>query len=113
MQKLYWDLYHHEVSEMVDFSSIDPKEVKVEGVPKCVPLPSSRTIIRQSVLNEIKSHGRSNLREEVCGVLVGSLCEDPKEGTYLKIDARIEGRHAEHQAGSVTFKSETLGFHSF
>ncbi len=95
---------------MADYSSIDPKECKRESLPRGVGLTSARTVILQSVLNNIKNHGRSSLREEVCGVLVGNLCVDRKKGSFLKIIGWIEGRYAEHQAGNVTFKSETWDF---
>ena len=48
------------------------------------------------------------MNQEVCGVLVGNLCWD--DGAYLMIDARIEGKFADHQAGSVTFTSETWDY---
>jgi proteasome lid subunit RPN8/RPN11 len=48
------------------------------------------------------------MHEEVCGVLVGSLCWDG--GPYLLVDARIEGKHASHQSGSVTFTSDTWDY---
>ncbi len=71
-------------------------------------MTESRTVILQSVVNEIKEHGRSSMHEEVCGVLVGSLCWDG--APYLLIDARIEGKYASHQSGSVTFTSDTWDF---
>jgi proteasome lid subunit RPN8/RPN11/predicted nucleic acid-binding Zn-ribbon protein len=48
------------------------------------------------------------MHAEVCGVLVGTLCWDG--GPYLLIDGRIEGKHASHQSGSVTFTSETWDY---
>lgn len=67
-----------------------------------------QVVIRRSVINEIKLHGRGSMDAEVCGVLVGRLCWD---GTpFLIVEARIEGKYAGHQSGSVTFKSETWNF---
>ena len=71
-------------------------------------LNSSSTFVLQSVINEIKEHGRSSMNKEVCGVLVGNLCWD--KVPYLLIDTRIEGRFADHQSGSVTFTSETWDY---
>lgn len=90
---------------MADFSSIHKEECRDLKIPDGCVLGSSRTVVLQSVLNEIKEHGRSSMHAEVCGVLVGSLCWD--ESAYLMIDGRIEGKHASHQSGSVTFTSET------
>lgn len=90
---------------MADFSGIGEKECRRNPLPKGCRLSESRTVVLQSVLNAIKEHGRSSMHEEVCGVLVGSLCWD--DGPYLLIDGRIEGKHATHQSGSVTFTSET------
>lgn len=90
---------------MADFSGIGEKECRRNPLPKGCRLRESRTVVLQSVINAIKEHGRSSMHEEVCGVLVGSLCWD--DGPYLLIDGRIEGKHATHQSGSVTFTSET------
>ena len=93
---------------MADFSAVRQDECRDAKLPDGCTLGSSRTVVLQSVLNEIKEHGRSSMHAEVCGVLVGSLCWDG--GPYLLIDGRIEGKHASHQSGSVTFTSETWDF---
>jgi len=93
---------------MADFSSVRKDDCRENPVPVGCRLTESRTVVLQSVLNEIKEHGRSSMYEEVCGVLVGSLCWDG--GPYLLVDARIEGKHASHQSGSVTFTSDTWDF---
>ncbi len=95
---------------MADFSAVrqeDCREAKLQLTNGCA-LGSSRTVVLQSVLNEIKEHGRSSMHAEVCGVLIGSLCWD--NGPYLLIDGRIEGKYASHQSGSVTFTSGTWDF---
>ena len=48
------------------------------------------------------------MHREVCGVLLGNLCFDNEP--FLLIDARIEGKFATHQSGSVTFTSETWDY---
>ncbi len=93
---------------MADFSTVQIKDCRTNPIPAKCSLTESRTIVLQSVINEIKEHGRSSMHEEVCGVLVGSLCWD--DGPYLLIDTRIEGKHASHQSGSVTFTSDTWDF---
>ena len=93
---------------MADFSSVRKDKCREAKLPEGCVLGSSRTVVLQSVLNEIKEHGRSSMHKEVCGVLVGCLCWDG--GPYLLIDGRIEGRHASHQSGSVTFTSETWDY---
>ena len=93
---------------MADFSAVRQEECREAKLPDGCVLGASRTVVLQSVLNEIKEHGRSSMHMEVCGVLVGSLCWDG--GPYLLIDGRIEGKHASHQSGSVTFTSETWDF---
>lgn len=93
---------------MADFSAVQRKECREVKLPSGCVLVGSRTVVLQSVLNEIKEHGRSSMHAEVCGVLIGNLCWDG--GPYLLIDGRIEGKHASHQSGSVTFTSETWDF---
>ena len=93
---------------MADFSTVRQDKCREAKLPEGCVLGDSRTVVLQSVLNEIKEHGRSSMYKEVCGVLVGYLCWD--SGPYLLIDGRIEGKHASHQSGSVTFTSETWDY---
>ena len=93
---------------MADFSSVSREKCRETKLPNGCELRGSHTVVLQSVINEIKQHGRSSMHKEVCGVLVGSLCWD--NGPYLLIDGRIEGKHASHQSGSVTFTSETWDY---
>ncbi len=93
---------------MADFSTVRHDKCREATLPEGCVLGRSKTVVLQSVLNEIKEHGRSSMHKEVCGVLVGSLCWDG--GPYLLIDGRIEGKYASHQSGSVTFTSETWDY---
>lgn len=93
---------------MADFSAVRKEECREAKLPEGCELGGSRTVVLQSVINEIKKHGRSSMHAEVCGVLVGLLCWDG--GPYLLVDGCIEGRHASHQSGSVTFTSETWDY---
>lgn len=93
---------------MAEFANVKKEDCLQKAMPKGAKLNGSHTLVLQSVINAIKEHGRSSMHKEVCGVLVGNLCWD--KGPYLMIDARIEGKYADHQAGSVTFTSETWNY---
>ena len=93
---------------MADFSKVTADDCKTRKMPANCRANASHTFVLQSVINEIKAHGRSSMRHEVCGVLLGNLCFDGEP--YLFIDARIEGKYASHQSGSVTFTSETWDY---
>lgn len=91
-----------------NFTAVSESEYVQAAVPDGVVLPPSRTLVLQSVLNRMKEHGRSSMSREVCGVLVGRLCRETQTSeAYLSVEGSIEGHHAECQAGSVTFTSET------
>ena len=63
-------------------------------------------VICQSVLDEIRKHGKAHSSVEVCGVFVGEVREENgKEVTYAT--AVIEGKNATHQSGAVTFTADT------
>lgn len=93
---------------MADFSGVTESECIKAKMPDECEVNASCTFVLQSVVNEIKAHGRTSMHQEVCGVLLGNLCFDG--GPYLLIDARIEGKFATHQSGSVTFTSETWDY---
>lgn len=93
---------------MADFSDVREEVCQRKAIPADCTRNASHTFVLQSVVNEIKMHGRSSMHHEVCGVLLGTLCFD--EEPYLLIDARIEGRYATCQSGSVTFTSETWDY---
>lgn len=93
---------------MADFSEVKEGECLRKLKPAGLEINASHTFVLQSVINEIKAHGRSSMHHEVCGVLLGNLCFDKEP--YLLIDARIEGKFATHQSGSVTFTSETWDY---
>ncbi len=93
---------------MAEFANIKKEDCVKKSLPKGAKINASHTLVLQSVINAIKAHGRSSMHKEVCGVLVGNLCWDKEP--FLLIDARIEGKYADHQAGSVTFTSETWNY---
>jgi len=93
---------------MTNFSEVKKSECVIKKIPQGISLDASYTLVLQSVINAIKTHGLSNKSQEVCGVLVGNLCWDQKP--YLLIDARIEGKFATSKTGNVTFTSETWDY---
>jgi proteasome lid subunit RPN8/RPN11 len=87
----------------VDFSSLPHKELGRLTGPR---VESFQTVLRQSVLNHIHSHGNSAPRVEVCGVLVGDIYRDDT-GSYLLVEHIIEGQSSNSSAGQVTFTADT------
>src|SRR5438034_5602111 len=69
--------------------------------------PTRRQIIfKQSVLNEIYTHGRSAPDIEVCGVLVGNVYQDAM-GPFVFVEACIRGNFSTGKAAQVTFTGKT------
>lgn len=64
------------------------------------------TLIRQSVLNAIHTHGSERTDVEVCGVLIGNGYHDQGR-LYVRIEGAIRGAHAESHLAQVTFTSAT------
>ncbi len=65
-----------------------------------------RVALEPDAFAAVASHAKSQLDREICGVLVGDLCEDEK-GTFVHVSAIVEGEHASAGAGHVTFTQET------
>jgi proteasome lid subunit RPN8/RPN11 len=74
------------------------------GVPR--PGKGFQVVCRRSVLNAIRTHGRSTIEVEVCGVLVGSVLQNA-EGPFLHVHETIRGEHASNLAAQVTFTADT------
>ncbi len=69
--------------------------------------PTRRCVIfKQSVLNDIRTHGRSAPDIEVCGVLVGNVYHDTM-GPFVFIEANIRGNFSAGKNAQVTFTAET------
>ena len=71
--------------------------------PKDPDIASCPVYVLQSVIDEMKTHGRENKSHEVCGVLIGNLCLSPEGKWMVVVDGRIEGKYASYTLGSVTF----------
>src|SRR3954467_15131564 len=69
--------------------------------------PTRRCVIyKQSVLNDIRAHGRSAPDIEVCGVLVGNVYTD-NIGPFIFIEASIRGNFSAGKNAQVTFTAQT------
>ena len=69
--------------------------------------PTRRCVIfKQSVLNDVRTHGRSAPDIEVCGVLVGNVYQDAM-GPFVFIEANIRGNFSAGKNAQVTFTAET------
>jgi proteasome lid subunit RPN8/RPN11 len=69
--------------------------------------PTRRQVIfRQSVLNDIYTHGRGAPDVEVCGVLVGNVYHDAM-GPFVFVEANIRGNFSSGKAAQVTFTAKT------
>lgn len=65
-----------------------------------------QSIIRQRVVEEIREHAESNSGIEVCGVLVGTVYENP-QASFVYIDGMIRGDGSSGRSTQVTFTAET------
>jgi proteasome lid subunit RPN8/RPN11 len=63
-------------------------------------------IFKQSVLNDIREHGRGAPDIEVCGVLVGNVYQDAM-GPFVFIEANIRGNFSAGRNAQVTFTADT------
>jgi len=69
--------------------------------------PTRRQVIfKQSVLNDIYTHGRGAPEIEVCGVLVGNVYHDAM-GPFVFVEANIRGNFSSGKAAQVTFTAKT------
>lgn len=68
-----------------------------------VPL---RVAIDRAAYAELIAHAKSSLDAEVCGVLVGQICEDAA-GLFVHVEALIRGNAATQAATHVTFTQAT------
>ncbi len=65
-----------------------------------------QVVFRQSVLDEIHAHGKSSMKAEVCGVLVGDIYADHL-APWAYIEHSIRGNNAVGKQTQVTITSET------
>ncbi|MFL6216867.1 MAG: Mov34/MPN/PAD-1 family protein [Blastocatellia bacterium] len=65
-----------------------------------------RVAVEREPFAELTAHAKESLDREVCGVLVGDVCEDD-EGPFLHIKAIIRGLAAKQGSTHVTYTQET------
>jgi len=65
-----------------------------------------RVAISRSAYASLVGHARESLDVEVCGVLVGEMCEDDR-GVFLSIEGFLPGTKAREGGTHVTFTQET------
>jgi proteasome lid subunit RPN8/RPN11 len=80
-------------------------------VHRTFPGPSSAAAALRVSLNrkawaDLIAHGRESLDAEVCGVLVGDVCEDD-QGLFVDVRGAIRGTAAREARAHVTFTHET------
>ena len=69
--------------------------------------PTRRCVIfKQSVLNDIRAHGRGSPDIEVCGVIVGNVYRDAM-GPFVFVEASIRGNFSAGKNAQVTFTAAT------
>ena len=65
-----------------------------------------RVSFARSAFGDVTAHAKESLDAEVCGVLVGDLCED-EAGVFLDVQTALRGTAARAARGHVTFTQET------
>jgi proteasome lid subunit RPN8/RPN11 len=65
-----------------------------------------RVSLSREAWADLLGHGKESLSAEVCGVLVGDVCEDDR-GVFVDVDATIRGTAAREARAHVTFTHET------
>ena len=77
------------------------KEFPVRGVQE-----SLRVNFAAGAYADLICHAKEDLSSEVCGVLVGEVCED-SEGAHVSVSAIVRGTSARAGASHVTYTQET------
>src|SRR5882724_12746213 len=65
-----------------------------------------RVAIDRGAYAEVIAHAKESLQCEICGALVGDVCEDDN-GTFVEVKAAIRGTAAREGSTHVTFTQET------
>lgn len=65
-----------------------------------------RVAVERPAQAELMAHARESLDVEVCGVLIGAVCEDD-EGAWVHVESIIRGAAASQASTHVTFTQET------
>ena len=86
-------------------------ESDLEATRKSFPDPRQidepiRIALTARASAEMVSHAKESLEVEVCGVLVGELCQD-QQGIWVRVEAAIRGTSAKQGGAHVTYTQET------
>jgi proteasome lid subunit RPN8/RPN11 len=73
--------------------------------PSGVDVPL-RVAMDRAAYAEVIAHAKTSLDAEVCGVLVGEVCED-EQGRFVRVRASVRGASARQGGAHVTFTQET------
>lgn len=65
-----------------------------------------RVAYEREALADVHGHAREFLENEICGVLVGEVCQDG-QGPFVWVKAAIRGAHAKEKRTEVAFTQET------
>ena len=65
-----------------------------------------RIALTREAYADLTAHAKESLHAEICGVLVGDLCEDGN-GPFVSVEAIIRGGAAREESTHVTFTQET------
>lgn len=65
-----------------------------------------RISVSGEAYSQMQAHAKDHLEEEVCGVLIGTLCED-ENGRWVDAQAAIEGTTTKQGGTHVTYTQET------
>jgi proteasome lid subunit RPN8/RPN11 len=91
----------------------DATRLRTEDFPYCeLPAlnrarePRYQIAIRQSVMDDIRAHGKETLDVEICGILLGTVYHDSR-GPWCLIDANVRGNFSAGKQTAVTITSET------
>ena len=84
---------------------------ETEWVRKEFPGPAGvdeilRVAYEREALAEVHGHAREFLDNEICGVLVGEVCQD-SQGPFVWVKAAIRGAKAKEKRTEVAFTQET------
>lgn len=86
-------------------AAISVKPIKDEP-PLDADHPLFQAIMRQTVLTDVSAHADENPNVEVCGVLIGTVYENP-QASFVYIDGMIRGEASTGRSTAVTFTAQT------
>jgi proteasome lid subunit RPN8/RPN11 len=90
----------------MEINNIDLKDFPYEDFPGVESFESFRVFLEEKEYDLILGHANEDVSVELCGVLVGEMCQDSR-GPFLKISNTIRGEYSGSQEAQVTFTQET------